>query len=100
MKQPYESSPAPKPTSSTLEGRGYLKEGNFADVVVFDFDTIDPGPTRRVRDFPADEERLTADAPTGISHVFVNGVEISGGGVSGGQNGHRPPGKLLKALPR
>ena len=83
-----------------LEGRGYLKEGNFADVVVFDFDTIDPGPTRRVRDFPADEERLTADAPTGISHVFVNGVEISGSGISGGQNGHRPPGKLLKALPR
>ena len=78
-----------------LEDRGYLREGAYADIAVFDLAEINPGPTRRVRDFPADEERLTADAPTGISHVFVNGTEISDS-----QSNHRLPGKLLKALPR
>ena len=31
---------------------------------------------RRVRDMPADGERLIADAPTGIDAVLVNGVPI------------------------
>ncbi len=35
-----------------------------------------PGPTRRVRDFPADAERLTAEEPTGVRHVLVNGTPI------------------------
>ena len=35
-----------------------------------------PGPLRRVRDFPADGERLTADAPVGVTHMLVNGVPI------------------------
>ena len=56
--------------------RGYLRPGNWADVVVFDPETIAPGPTRRVRDFPANSERLTADAPVGIRHVLVNGVTV------------------------
>ncbi len=38
--------------------------------------TIAPGPVRRVRDFPADGERLTADQPTGIHQVIVNGRTI------------------------
>ena len=33
-----------------------------------------PGPIRRVADFPAGSERLTADAPSGVRHVLVNGV--------------------------
>ena len=57
-----------------FEGRGVLRAGNFADVVVFDPDTVGPGPLRRVRDFPANSERLTADAPTGMRHILVNGV--------------------------
>ncbi|HEU5302994.1 MAG TPA: amidohydrolase family protein [Acidimicrobiia bacterium] len=57
-------------------GRGYLREGSCADVCVFDPRTVDPGPTRRVRDFPADGERLTAEEPAGIRHVLVNGVPI------------------------
>jgi hypothetical protein len=28
---------------------------------------------RRVADFPAGGERLTADQPTGMRHLFVNG---------------------------
>ena len=56
--------------------RGYLREGYWADVCVFDPQTVGPGPTRRVRDFPADAERLTAEEPTGVRHVLVNGTPI------------------------
>jgi N-acyl-D-amino-acid deacylase len=56
--------------------RGYLREGYAADVCVFDPATVGTGPTRRVRDFPADAERLTAEEPTGIQHVLVNGTPI------------------------
>jgi len=56
--------------------RGYLREGYFADVCVFDPETVGPGPLRRVRDFPADAERLTAEEPTGVRHVLVNGTPI------------------------
>ena len=56
--------------------RGVLRPGAHADVVVFDPDTVAPGPTSRVRDFPADGERLTASQPTGMHHLFVNGVEV------------------------
>ena len=56
--------------------RGYLREGYWADVCVFDPKTVGTGPTRRVRDFPADAERLTAEEPTGVRHVLVNGTPI------------------------
>ena len=56
--------------------RGELRAGAWADVCVFDPATIGPGPTRRVRDFPADAERLTAEEPTGLRHVLVNGAPI------------------------
>jgi N-acyl-D-aspartate/D-glutamate deacylase len=56
--------------------RGYLREGAWADVCVFDPETVGTGPTRRVRDFPADAERLTAEEPTGVRHVLVNGTPI------------------------
>jgi N-acyl-D-aspartate/D-glutamate deacylase len=61
--------------------RGYLREGYAADVCVFDPQTVDPGPTRRVHDFPADGERLTAEEPIGIRHVLVNGTPIRRDGV-------------------
>jgi N-acyl-D-aspartate/D-glutamate deacylase len=56
--------------------RGYLREGYWADVCVFDPATVGTGPIRRVRDFPADGERLTAEEPTGVRHVLVNGTPI------------------------
>ena len=62
--------------------RGYLREGYWADVCVFDPLTVGPGPLRRVRDFPADAERLTADQPTGVRHVLVNGTPIRSDGRS------------------
>ncbi len=54
--------------------RGVLAPGMAADVVVFDPDLVAPGPLRRVRDFPADGERLTADQPSGMRHLLVNGA--------------------------
>jgi N-acyl-D-amino-acid deacylase len=59
-----------------FEGRGYLREGNFADVCVFDPATVGPGPQRRLRDLPANGERLTAEEPSGMRHVLVNGALI------------------------
>jgi N-acyl-D-aspartate/D-glutamate deacylase len=59
-----------------LSDRGIVEVGKAADLVVFDFDTVAPGPLRRLRDFPADGERLTADAPVGMTHTLVNGVPI------------------------
>jgi N-acyl-D-aspartate/D-glutamate deacylase len=56
--------------------RGYLSPGYWADVCVFDPETVGTGPLRRVRDFPADAERLTAEQPTGVRHVLVNGTPI------------------------
>ena len=59
-----------------FDKRGYLREGSFADVTVFDPATVGPGPQRRLRDLPANGERLTAEEPTGMRHVLVNGSLI------------------------
>jgi N-acyl-D-amino-acid deacylase len=56
--------------------RGYLRAGYWADICVFDPQTVGPGPLQRVRDFPANGERLTAEEPTGLRHVLVNGAPI------------------------
>jgi N-acyl-D-aspartate/D-glutamate deacylase len=81
-----------------LADRGYLREGAWGDVVVFDLDTVAPGPLRRVRDFPADAERLTADAPTGVRHVVVNGtpVRVDGARVDGDAR----PGQVVRPAVR
>ena len=78
--------------------RGVLRRGAFADVTVFDPAAVGPGPVRRVRDFPADTERLTADQPTGVRHVLVNGVAIR---VDGEQRGAETlPGRVVSPADR
>jgi len=80
--------------------RGVLKVGAFADIVVFDPDTVEPGPVRRVRDFPANGERLTADQPTGVHHLFVNGVEVQRDGQLLADALAARPGVLVSPDPR
>jgi len=63
-----------------FEDRGVLRAGAHADVCVFDPNEVDPGKIRRVQDFPAGSDRLTADSPSGIRHVLVNGTPISENG--------------------
>ena len=74
--------------------RGVLRDGAAADVVVFDPDTVAPGPLRRLHDFPAGAERLTADQPEGMRHLLVNGVPV----ISDGElvAGDARPGQLVR----
>ena len=76
--------------------RGVLRVGALADIVVFDAATVAPGPVRRVVDFPANGERLTADQPTGMHHLFVNGIEVQRDGKLLQPALDALPGRLVK----
>jgi len=80
----------------SMMDRGYLKPGLAADVAVFDPATVAPGKLRRVRDFPADGERLVADSPVGMTHILVNGtpIRVDGEPLAEGTAGR--PGQLLR----
>ena len=80
-----------------LPDRGRLALGQWADVMVFDPESVAPGPVRRVADFPAGSSRLTADQPLGMRHVLVNGVPIR---RDGAQLAHQRPGHLVAPAPR
>jgi N-acyl-D-aspartate/D-glutamate deacylase len=79
-----------------LGDRGVIEPGRAADLVVFDPDTVAPGPLRRIVDFPADGERLTADSPEGVRHVVVNGVAIRIDGQMVPEAQAVRPGRLLR----
>jgi N-acyl-D-aspartate/D-glutamate deacylase len=75
-----------------LTGRGTLKDGNWADIVVFDPDRIGCGPLHTRFDLPGGAGRLYADA-LGIGHVIVNGTEI----VRDNQLTGAEPGRVLRS---
>lgn len=58
-----------------LAGRGRLAPGCAGDVVVFDPETVGPGPLERVYDLPAGADRLIS-IPTGVRAVVVNGTVV------------------------
>ena len=68
-------------TNLELDRRGFLKEGMFADVVVFDPATI--------------ADRATFDSPhqyaVGVRHVFVNGAQV----IKNGEHTGAKPGRAL-----
>jgi N-acyl-D-amino-acid deacylase len=80
-----------------LNDRGSVEVGKAADLVVFDSATVASGPVRRVVDFPADGERLTADAPVGMTHILVNGTPIRLDGRSVPATDGDRPGKVLRS---
>ncbi len=55
-----------------LKERGRIEEGWHADLVLFDPETVDAGPVRKVADLPAGSERLFS-RPEGVVRVWVNG---------------------------
>src|SRR5213596_2001964 len=68
-------------TNLGLDHRGFVKEGMFADVVVFDADTI--------------ADRATFENPhqlaVGVKHVFVNGLQV----LRDGEHTGAKPGRAL-----
>jgi N-acyl-D-amino-acid deacylase len=68
-------------TNLGIDHRGFLKEGMFADIVVFDPKTI--------------TDHATFDKPhqyaTGVTHVFVNGVQV----IKDGEHTGAKPGRAL-----
>jgi len=68
-------------TNLGLDHRGFLKEGMFADVVIFDPATI--------------ADRATYEKPhqyaVGVKHVFVNGTEV----LKDGEHTGAKPGRAL-----
>jgi N-acyl-D-amino-acid deacylase len=80
-----------------LADRGTIAVGQAADICVFDPATVAPGPLRRVRDFPANGERLTADAPVGLTHTLVNGVPIRVDGSPSEEGLAARPGTVVRS---
>jgi N-acyl-D-aspartate/D-glutamate deacylase len=72
--------------------RGVLAEGGFADLVIFDEDTVGPLPTRIVDDLPGGAERLNSGAE-GVGHVIVGGEEI----LRDGRFTEARPGRVLRS---
>jgi len=76
-----------------IQERGTLQPGNRADLMLFDPQTVDRGPKKRVQDLPGGGARLITP-PVGVHGVWVNGVRLSD------EKGLRPlgrlPGKVLR----
>ncbi|MHB1376037.1 MAG: amidohydrolase family protein [Candidatus Humimicrobiaceae bacterium] len=55
-----------------IKGRGYLKTGCFADIVVFDLDSF--------KDYP-DSKTFKPKIATGVKYLFINGKIIINDGI-------------------
>jgi len=69
-------------TNMKIERRGALKEGNYADVVVFDPEKVQDHSTFE------DPHQLS----TGMVHVFVNGVQV----LRDGEHTGATPGRVVR----
>jgi N-acyl-D-aspartate/D-glutamate deacylase len=74
-----------------LQGRGLLREGNFADVVIFDPATVAPQMPTLAYDLPAGARRLKQKSD-GIKATIVNGEVL----MRNNEHTGALPGKLLR----
>jgi N-acyl-D-aspartate/D-glutamate deacylase len=75
-----------------LRDRGRVQEGYFADLVLFDPDTIASGKPAMVFDMPAGAGRVKCE-PEGVEAVIVNGTRLIDRGVVD----EARPGRLLRS---
>jgi N-acyl-D-amino-acid deacylase len=75
-----------------LAGRGLLRPGYAADLLLFDPATVGRGVSRRVFDLPGGAPRLHTDA-LGVHGVWVNGEPV--GGSEGLRTGGRLAGEVI-----
>jgi N-acyl-D-aspartate/D-glutamate deacylase len=75
-----------------LKGRGRIRDGAHADLLIFDPEAIRPSPVRLVRDLPGGAARLCSHGE-GITSVIVGGTEIVKDGATTGEH----PGRLLRS---
>jgi N-acyl-D-aspartate/D-glutamate deacylase len=75
-----------------VRDRGRIAEGWWADIVVFDPESVGAGPIHFRDDLPTGASRLYAEAD-GIEHVLVNGVEI----VRGREFTGATPGRVMRS---
>jgi N-acyl-D-amino-acid deacylase len=74
-----------------LKGRGLLREGNFADIIVFDPDRINPQLPELTYDLPAGARRLKQKSD-GLLATVVNGKVV----LRNNEHTGALPGKLLR----
>ncbi len=72
--------------------RGRIEVGAWADLMLFDPDTIHVSKTRRIDDLPAGASRLVRNAP-GLQGVWVNGTQVFDGKD---YVKVKPPGQVLR----
>jgi N-acyl-D-aspartate/D-glutamate deacylase len=75
-----------------IPNRGTLAEGNVADLVLFDPQTVAAKPPEYVRDFPRQARRLISQAE-GIVSTFVAGIQVYAQGIHTGAF----PGRVLRS---
>jgi N-acyl-D-amino-acid deacylase len=75
-----------------LEGRGQIIEGNAADLVAFDQDTVGVEALERVWDLPAGADRLICRS-RGIEAMWVNGTAVR---LDGKDVADAGPGMLIR----
>ncbi len=76
-----------------ISGRGALRQGHFADLLLFDPARVDRGPKRRVQDLPGGGARLITP-PVGVHGVWVNGIRVADD--KGMRELGKMPGKVLR----
>ncbi|MBM3385052.1 MAG: amidohydrolase family protein [Betaproteobacteria bacterium] len=76
-----------------IQGRGALKAGHAADLMVFDPASVNRGPKVRVKDLPGGGARLITPA-VGVHGVWINGTQVSD--EKGLRKLDRLPGKVLR----